>query len=110
MGSKMHAEKKDGAGKTILNIKNNYKGNVHMKKTRKVVGHFKHSGKAMQKLFQIQKDIMSKVDFVKEKLTFPFDRPAKSLRMPKKMIAQKRAAAAAQINAAAAEPAAQRQR
>ena len=84
--------------------------NPTTRQASKVVGHFKHSGKAMQKLFQIQKDIMSKVDFVKEKLTFPFNRPAKSLRMPKKMIAQKRAAAAAQINAAAAEPAAQRQR
>ena len=84
--------------------------NPTTRQASKVVGHFKHSGKAMQKLFQIQKDIMSKVDFVKEKLTFPFNRPAKSLRMPKKMIAQKRAAAAAQIDAAAAEPAAQRQR
>ena len=84
--------------------------NPTTRQASKVVGHFKHSGKAMQKLFQIQKDIMSKVDFVKEELTFPFDRPAKSLRMPKTMIAQKRAAAAAQINAAAAEPAAQRQR
>ena len=84
--------------------------NPTTRQASKVVGHFKHSGKAMQKLFHIQKDIMSKVDFVKEELTFPFDRPAKSLRMPKTMIAQKRAAAAAQIDAAAAEPAAQRQR
>ena len=58
--------------------KNNVAGAALLAKTRKMAGHFRHSGKATDSLDRIQRTLITANPPV-----FPYDRPAKSL-MPKK--------------------------
>lgn len=99
-GNKIHTKDKQPD-----DSKNNTVGIAYMKKVRKVIGHFKHSGKAMAKLKVLQINAMKKmISEGEKKYTFPFDRPRGSLKfsMTKKRAAPPAPAAAAA--AAAARP------